>query len=533
MSLRFSLPDTRSLPRDFSAALVVFLVALPLCLGIALASGAPLFAGIVAGVIGGLGLAWFSGSELSVSGPAAGLAVVVLSSINQLGSFEVFLSAVVLAGVLQMGISLLRAGTLGNYIPTSVIKGMLAAIGITIILKQIPHAVGFDRGFTDEEQAFAGRQWMDIFIDPVNAFSVLHPGAITVSVVSLIIILAWDSEPVKRMRWTGYTPAALIAVIIAALLNEVFQLAMPAFRLSAERGHLVELPVAADIASFFGYVTTPDFSAMWSPAVWSVALTIAAIASIETLLSIEAVDKMDPMKRISDANRELFAQGIGNALSGLFGGLPVTSVIVRSSANVFAGGRTRWSAILHSMLLLLAVLFIPTLLNRIPLAVLASVLLAVGYKLSSVKLIRAMLREGISQFVPFIVTTVMVVATDILLGVAIGILASIFFVMRANDHAAFTVVNDGKNHLIRFNKDVSFINKSRLKDILRSIPDDAFLIVDGAKALCIDHDVYEMIAEFEQAASFRNIHIEYHNYHGKERPWRKRRSHGIVSTTAT
>lgn len=532
MSLKFSIPDLRSISSDLSASLVVFLVALPLCLGIALASGAPLFAGVIAGVVGGLVLTWFSGSELSVSGPAAGLAVVVLSSIQQLGSFEVFLMAVVLAGLLQMAISYLRAGSLGNYIPNSVIKGMLAAIGITIILKQIPHAIGFDRGFTDEEQAFAGWQWVDIFTDPLSAFSVLHPGATLISIVALAIILAWDLPAMKRLRWTGYVPAALVAVVIAAVMNEVFTAMLPSFSLSMERGHLVELPVASDLASFLGQFTFPDFSAVTSSAVWTIAFTIAAIASVETLLSIEAVDKMDPMKRISDANRELFAQGIGNVASGVLGGLPVTSVIVRSSANVFAGGRTRWAAILHSVFLLLTVILIPTLLNRIPLAVLASVLLAVGYKLSSVKLIRAMWREGISQFVPFIITTVVVVATDILFGVAVGLLVSVFFVMRTNHHAVFTIVSDNNNYLIRFNKDVTFINKSGLKDMLRSIPDNTFVIFDGAKALCIDHDIYETIAEFEQSATYKNIRIEYHNYFGKERPWRSRRTHGIVSASA-
>ena len=533
MAIKFSIPDVRSLSQDISASVVVFLVALPLCLGIALASGAPLFSGIIAGVVGGLVVSWFSGSELSVSGPAAGLAVVVLSSIQELGSFQAFLLAVFLAGLMQIGISFARAGSLGNYIPNSVIKGMLAAIGITIILKQLPHAIGFDRGFTDEEQAFAGWQWADIFMDPVNALSVLHPGATLISVISLGIILAWDMPAIKRMRWTGYVPSALIAVILATILNDIFTAMLPSFSLSMERGHLVELPVATDVASFLQQFTMPSFDAITSSAVWTVAMTIAAIATVETLLSIEAVDKMDPQKRISDANRELFAQGIGNSVSGLLGGLPVTSVIVRSSANVFAGGRTRWSTILHSVFLLLTVILIPSLLNRIPLAVLASVLLAVGYKLSSVKLIKAMWREGISQFVPFIITTIMVVATDILLGVGIGLLVSVFFVMRSNHHAVFTVVNDGTNFLLRFNKDVSFINKSSLKDILRSIPNDVLVIFDGAKALYIDHDIYETIAEFEQSAEFRNIRIEYHNYFDKERPWRKRRSHGIISASAS
>lgn len=531
MSFRFSIPDLRSLPRDASAGLVVFLVALPLCLGIALASGAPLFSGIIAGMVGGLVISWFSGSELSVSGPAAGLAVIVFGSIQSLGSFDVFLAAVVLAGLIQMIISFMRAGSLGNYIPNSVIKGMLAAIGITIILKQIPHALGYDHGFTDDEIAFAGAQWVEIFIQPLLALQALHLGAIIITAISLAILILWETKAIKKMRWTGYVPAALVCVIIATVLNDTFAVVAPSLSLSAERAHLVQLPVASDIASFFGQFTLPAFGAMLQPAVWTTALTIAAIASVETLLSIEAIDKMDPEKRISDTNRELFAQGIGNAVSGLIGGLPITSVIVRSSANVFAGGRTRMSAIIHAMLLLLCVIAIPTLLNRIPLAVLASVLLAVGYKLSSVKLIRAMWREGIPQFLPFIITTVVIVATDILTGVGVGLLVSVFFVMRSNHHAVFTVVNDGASYLIRFNKDVSFINKSALKDVLRNIPDHAVVIVDGGKALYIDYDIYETIGEFEQSAAFKHITVEYHNYFGKERPWRKRRTHGIVQAT--
>lgn len=531
MSFRFSIPDLRSLPRDASAGLVVFLVALPLCLGIALASGAPLFSGVIAGIVGGLVISWFSGSELSVSGPAAGLAVIVLGSIQKLGSYEVFLAAVVLAGLVQMGISLLRAGSLGNYIPNSVIKGMLAAIGITIILKQIPHALGYDHGFTDDEIAFAGAQWVEIFLEPIRAMTALHPGAILITLISLAILMLWETKAVKRMSWTGYVPAALVCVIIATILNEVFVVSAPLLSLSAERNHLVQLPVASDVASFFGQFTMPSFGAMVQPAVWTTALTIAAVASVETLLSIEAVDKMDPEKRISDTNRELFAQGIGNTVSGLIGGLPITSVIVRSSANVFAGGRTRMSAIVHAVMLLLCVILIPTLLNRIPLAVLASVLLAVGYKLSSFKLIRAMWREGIAQFLPFIVTTVTIVATDILAGVGVGLLVSVFFVMRSNYHAVFTMVSDGNRHLIRFNKDVSFINKSRLKDVLREIPEHASVIVDGGKALYIDHDIYETIAEFEQSAAFKHIDIEYHNFFGKERQWRTRKPHGIVQAS--
>lgn len=503
---------------DIPAGVVLFLVALPLCLGIALASGAPLFAGIIAGVVGGIVVSLFSGSQLSVSGPAAGLASIIFASIAALGDYRLFLVAVVLAGLMQVVIGLMRAGTLGEYIPHSVIKGMLAAIGITIILKQLPHAIGFDASnFTDDEMAFAGWQWTHIFTDPIDALDVVHPGAVIVAAVSLAILLLWEHKSLKQQRWTKLVPAALVAVVVSISLNELFANVAPSLYLSAERDHLVRLPVPETLTAFFSQFAFPAFAGIGNTAVWTTALTIAAVASVESVLSVEAIDKMDPEKRISDVNRELVAQGLGNTVSGLLGGLPVTSVIVRSSANVYAGGRTRLASMVHGTLLLLSVLLIPTMLNKLPYACLAAVLLVVGYKLSSRKLIRSVYNEGLTQFLPFIITTLVVVATDILAGVGVGILMSIYFVMKSNRHAAITVVHEGDNWLLRFNKDCSFINKASLKASLRRVPNGAHLIVDGTKALYVDHDIYETLHDFEQMAVHKMITVQYHNLHGKER----------------
>lgn len=519
--ISFSIPSLSHAGKDVPAGVVVFLVALPLCLGIALASGAPLFAGVIGGIVGGIVVTLFSGSELSVSGPAAGLASIVASAILSLGSFPIFLTAIVLAGLLQIGIAVARAGSLGNFIPHSVIKGMLAAIGLTIILKQIPHAVGYDRqGFTDDEVAFAGSEWINIFLDPLRAmqYDVLQPGAVIITVVCLAIMLLWEHPAVKRFRFIGIVPGALVSVIVGTLINVLYSIAYPALQLTVEAGHLVSLPEFSSIADIGNQLVFPDLSAAGRMDVWVIALTIAAIASIESVLSVEAVDKMDPQKRISNVNRELYAQGIGNTLSGLIGGIPVTSVIVRSSANVYAGGITRLSSLVHGVLLLLAVVLIPMLLNQIPLACLAAVLLIVGYKLSSIQLMRSMWSEGIPQFFPFIVTFVAIVATDILLGVGIGLLVSVFFVVRSYHRRSITLVHDESNWLLRFNKDMTFIQKVMLKNCLVEVPDGAHLIVDGTKALYIDHDIYETITDYSELAKHRNITITYHNYfdkHGK------------------
>lgn len=491
-------------------------MALPLCLGIALASGAPLFAGVIAGIVAGLVVSLLSGSELSVSGPAAGLAVIVAGAIDRLGSFEVFTVAVVLSGLLQIVLGWLRAGLIGDYVPNSVIRGMLAAIGIVIVLKQIPHALGDDRDFIGDE-AFLQTQTdqLNTFTEMIASFGAPSPGAVLISAISLSILIAWETRWLKRLAWTPLVPAPLLVVIVAILVNELLGTLRPAWQL-ASSVHLVSLPVTSSPREFLGLFSRPDFAAVLRPDVWIVAGTLAIVGSIETLLCIEATDQLDPEKRISSTNRELRAQGVGNAVSGLLGGLPITSVIVRSSANVYAGARTRLSAFVHGAVLLVAAAFFASQLNRIPLAALASILLVVGYKLASHKVVMEMWRKGATQFIPFVGTLVAIVLSDLLVGIGIGMLVGAFFVIRTNHRSAFTLVDDGQTWLLRFNKDISFVNKSELKSRLRSIPEGAHLIVDGTKALYVDVDIYETIKEFEIAGSYRSIFIEYRNVFDKQ-----------------
>jgi MFS superfamily sulfate permease-like transporter len=421
---------------------------------------------------------------------------------------------VVLSGLMQVALGFLRAGVIGDYIPNSVIKGMLAAIGVVIVLKQIPHALGDDKDFIGDE-TFRQQDQLNTFTE--MAASIVSPsaGAVAISCVALAILILWERPFIKAMKWTGVLPAPLLAVVVGTLMNEAFGFLLPEWKLTA-REHLVTLPVATSPAEFFGQFSAPNFAALASPAVWGAAITIALVGSIETLLCIEATDKLDPEKRISDTNRELRAQGYGNAVSGLLGGLPITSVIVRSSANVYAGARTRLAAFVHGVIMLLAVAFLAKWLNRVPLAVLASVLLVVGYKLSSRKIIMEMWKKGWEQFIPFAVTLVAIVLTDLLKGIGIGLLAGFFYVIRSNHHAALTVVNEGSNWLMRFNKDMSFVNKAELKRRLRRVPDNTRLIVDATKALYVDGDIYETLREFESGAAYRGITIEYHNFFSKQ-----------------
>jgi len=495
---------------------VVFLVALPLCLGIALASGAPLFAGVIAGVVAGLVVSLLSGSELSVSGPAAGLAVIVASSIQELGGFEIFTVAVVLSGVIQLVLGAVRAGVIGDYVPHSVIKGMLAAIGIVIILKQIPHALGDDRDFVGDES------FLQTQTDQLNTFTEMFasivapsPGPVLISILSLALLLLWERPFVKKRAFAALVPAPLLVVVLGVLVNDLLAVVAPAWQIT-HPSHLVTLPVASTPGEFFGMFSLPEFEAALRLDVWIVAATVAVIGSIETLLCIEATDQLDPERRISDTNRELRAQGVGNLLSGLLGGLPITSVIVRSSANVYAGARTRLSAFVHGLVMLAAVAFLAPQLNRIPLAALATILLVVGYKLASHRVVMDMWSKGATQFAPFAVTVVAIVFTDLLTGIAIGFLTGVFFVIRTNHRTAITVVDDGETWLMRFNKDISFVNKAELKRRLRKMPDRSRLIVDGTKALYVDGDIYETLREFETAASYRGITIEYHNVFDKQ-----------------
>lgn len=513
-SKHITFPSLNSADRDIPAGVVVFLVALPLCLGIALASGAPLFAGVISGVVGGLVVSLLSGSELSVSGPAAGLAVIVAGAIASLGSFEVFTVAVFISGFLQFAFGILRAGMIGDYIPNGVIKGMLAAIGIVIFLKQIPHALGYDTDFLGDE-AFSQPDQLNTFSAIVEA--VTHPsmGAILITVVSLCLLLLWERRFMKDMSWTKVLPGPLVVVIAGTCINEALGLAMPEWKLRSTE-HLVTLPVTSSPAEFFAMFSLPDFRNLLNVDVWTVAVTIALIGSIETLLCIEATDKLDPEKRISDTNRELRAQGVGNAIAGLLGGLPITSVIVRSSANVYAGARTRLSSFMHGVIMIVAVALLASTLNLIPLAALASILLVVGYKLASREIFMEMWSKGASEFIPFLITIIAIVFTDLLTGIGIGLLAGVFFVIRSNHRAAIIMVRDEDNFLLRFSNDMSFVNKSTLKRTLRRVPDNAFVIVDGTKALTIDGDIYETIKEFGTAASFRGIEIQYYNFFDKQ-----------------
>lgn len=511
-----------NLKYDLPAGLVVFLVAVPLCLGIALASGAPLFAGLIAGLVGGIVIGLLSGSDISVSGPAAGLAVIVATAIQSLGSFRVFLLAVAISGVIQIIIGFLRAGVFGHYVPNSVIKGMLAAIGVVIILKQIPHALGRDADYEGDFDFFltlAGTS--NTLFDIVRAIYSASPTAVLISAISIVILAGWERPALQRHKFFRLAPAPLFVVIIGVLINEACRVWLTGYYLRAEDGHLVTMPVASGVGDFLGQFTLPDWSAWSNRQVWLTAATLAVVGSIETLLSIEASDKLDPYRRISDTNRELKAQGIGNLLSGLIGGLPVTSVIVRSSANVYAGARTRMSAIVHGLLLLISVVAIPRLLNLIPLACLAAILLLVGYKLTKIGLYQKMYRAGFDQFLPFIITVVAIVFTDLLTGITIGLVVGFFFVIRTNHHSSITLVSQDNYYMVRFNKDVSFINKNELKEKLMQIPANAIVIVDGTRATYIDSDIYDVIVDFEQNAKYRNIEVELKHFYSKSQNYRR------------
>lgn len=493
---------------DIQAGVVVFLVALPLCLGIALASGAPLFAGIISGVIGGIVVGLLSKSQLSVSGPAAGLTAIILAAIGTLGSYQTFLVAVVLAGAIQILLGLVKAGTISNYFPSNVIEGMLTAIGVIIILKQLPHAIGYD---VDNEGDFffieknTGHNTLSALIDAINF---AHLGAVVITLVSLAILIAFNR--VAFLKKLKALPGALVVVVVGVLINEFFKASGSNLAIGQE--HLVSLPVPKSFNDFVGQFSLPNFAEITRPDVWIVALTIAVVASIETLLCIEASDKLDPLKRYTDTNRELLAQGTGNILSGLLGGLPMTSVIVRTSANINSGGRTKTAAIAHGILLLLAVLSIPMILNKIPLACLAAVLLMIGYKLASPAVFKHMWKSGKYQFIPFIITVVAVVFTDLLEGVAIGLVVSVFFILRANLKLAYFFKKEeyhqGEIITIKLAQEVSFLNKAAIKQTLNHLPAQSKVVIDATDTFYIDHDVVQLIKDFLNIGSKdKNIQV--------------------------
>ena len=485
-----------NLKSDFASGLVVFLVALPLCLGIAMASGAPVFSGIISGVIGGIVVGYLSQSHISVSGPAAGLTAIVLTAITDLGAFDIFLTAVFIAGLFQLALGFIKAGTISNYFPTNVIEGMLAGIGVIIIMKQLPHAIGFDNDF-EGDQSFMQADGSNTFSTLFQVLDYVQLGSIVVSVVSLIILIAWDK--LSFLKNLKLVPGALVAVITGIFLNEIFINSGSSLAIAKE--HLVSLPVPSSFEEFKQIIVVPNFTGFLNPKVWIVGLTIAIVASIETLLCIEAADRMDVQKRYTDTNVELKAQGIGNIVSSILGGLPMTSVVVRTSANNNAGAKSKMSAIIHGVLLLISVLTIPFILNKIPLATLAAVLLLVGYKLAKPATFKHFWHKGKYQFIPFIATLTAVVFTDLLKGVALGMIISVIFILRGNLKRAYIFRKeeyaDGDVIHIDLAQEVSFLNKAAIKETLNSIPEHSKVIIDAKDTIYIAHDILDLIHEFK------------------------------------
>ncbi|HWJ25587.1 MAG TPA: SulP family inorganic anion transporter [Flavisolibacter sp.] len=498
----FSLKNLRT---DIPSSIVVFLVALPLCLGVALASNAPLFSGIIAGMIGGMVIGSLSGSQLSVSGPAAGLTAIVSAAVLKLPSFEVFLLSVMICGLLQIVLGFIKAGVIGDYIPNSVIKGMLAAIGLILILKQFPHLIGYDKD-VEGDQAFIQIDNENTFSGIINALNHITPVAVLIGVLSLVFQIFWEKLVAKKKGVLKMIPAPLIVVLIGVGINELFKL--NGSRFSIDPQHMVNLPIAGSASEFFSFFTFPDFSHLLESQVWITGLTLALVASLETLLSIEAIDNLDTFKRVTNKERELKVQGVGNFISGMIGGLPITSVIVRSSANHNAGARSKMSTIMHGMLLLLCVAMIPSILNLIPKSALAAILIYTGYKLAKPTLFKFYYQKGWDQFMPFVITITAILLTDLLIGVIIGIVVGLFFVLRSNFRTAVFIVHDKNKYLFRLRKDVSFMNKPVIKNKLEEVPEDSFVLIDASRADFIDKDIVEVIEDFMIHAPLKNIKVE-------------------------
>ncbi|PZX56890.1 MFS superfamily sulfate permease-like transporter [Algoriphagus ratkowskyi] len=494
----------KNLKYDLNASLVVFLVALPLCLGIAIASGAPPMSGLIAGIVGGIVVGALSGSHVSVSGPAAGLTVIVLDSINSMGTFPLFLATIVIAGLIQLALGLAKAGVIGYYFPHSVIKGMLTAIGLILILKQIPHAFGYDVDLMGD-QAFIQADNHNTFSAIWYAIKYHSIGAIPIVLVAMAILILFENPKIKSHKLLGIVPGALWAVISGIVINSLYGIWKPEWQLGGD--HLVNIPVLENLGQIGNLMTFPDFSMIGEGTFWIVAATIAIIGSLETLLSIDASDKLDPYKRTSPPSKELVAQGIGNTLSGLIGGLPVTAVIVRSSANVASGAKTKMSAIFHGVLLMILVLAIPNVLNLIPLSCLAAVLFIVGYKLAKPSIFISIYKNGWDQFIPFIVTVVAILFTDLLVGIGIGMVFGLFFVIKTNFVHAVTLTELNGNYLVQLHKDVSFLNKALLMKNLEKIPAESKVIINAQKAQFIDHDIQEVLNDFIASSPDKKIKV--------------------------
>lgn len=507
---------------DLPASIVVFFVALPLCLGIALASGAPLFAGVIAGIVGGIVVGFASGSPLGVSGPAAGLAVVVFSAIGTLGSYEAFLVAVVIAGVIQLALGFFKAGFIAYFFPSSVIKGMLTGIGLLIILKQIPHALGYDFEFEGSE-SFFNIDGSNTVTEIMSAWQIFTPGAVLISTVSLSLLIIWDKVLTKKHRFFQLLQGPIVVVFLGMLFTYLFQHHILNFSLNPNQ--IVSLPVANGLGDFFSQFTMPDFSQLNNPNVFKVAVVMAIVASLETLLCVEATDKLDPYKRVTPTNRELKAQGLGNVVSGLIGGLPITQVVVRSSANITFGGKTKLSAVLHGVFLLISAFTIAEFLNLIPLASLAAILIMVGYKLATPSLFIKMYKLGWEQFIPFSLTVLVMLFSDLLTGIAAGLVAGLLFTLHhsyRNSHylsQEHTIIqnNEGQRAVrtLVLAEEVSFFNKASIIQVLEDIPKDSKVIIDCSRSKSIAYDVVEYIQDYSVSAKLKNIVVETVNFNPK------------------
>ena len=501
-----------NLKYDIPAGIAVFLIAIPLLLGIALASGAPLFSGLIAGIISGIIVAPLSGSSLGISGPTAGLAVIVLTAIEKLG-FNGFLMALVVAGVIQIVMGLTKAGVIAYYFPSSVVNGMLSGIGFIIVLKQIPHAIGYDRDYEGDTSFFQTDNYSS-FSELVNMLEFSSATAIMIALISLAILILWEQPFMKKYRFFQLFQGVLIAILAGVLINQGLQNFYPESALSGN--HLVMLPVMKNTGDLLSQLHYPDFSQFDNPAIYITALTLAVVASLKTLLSVEAVDKMDPCKRVTSTNRELIAQGIGNACSGLLGGLPLAQVIVRSSINIQSGAKTKASAVICGLLLVFAVIVIPTVLNKIPLASLASVLLVVGYKLMRPEVFKSMYKAGMYHFIPFCVTILGMVFTDMLIGLAIGLITALFSILLENYKSAFYFNEShiGNKTILRLSEHVSFLNKANIQQIFEQLPDHSEVVIDATRSKYIDYDVFEIIENFKIEAVRKNIKLTTVNLRG-------------------
>ena len=498
----------KNLKSDIPASIVVFFVAIPLCLGIALASGAPLFSGLIAGIIGGVVVGALSGSPTGVSGPAAGLAAIVLTAIGTLGSFENFLLTVVLGGAIQLIFGILKAGVIGYYFPSSVIKGMLTGIGIIIILKQIPHFFGYNSAL-EGNFAFFHLDGENTFSEIINSLNFISPGATLIALIAMFILLLWSNVLTKKGKIFQLIQGPLVAVAVGIVYFLITQ-GNATWGISSDL--LVRVPVPKDASSFFDQFSFPNYGAISNPQVWITAFTIALVASLETLLCVEATDKIDPYKRVTPTNRELLAQGVGNILSGMIGGLPVTQVIVRSSANIQSGGKTKMSAIIHGVLLLISVILIPTLLNKIPLSILAAILFIVGYKLAKPSLFVSMYKLGWKQFLPFAVTVTGIIFTDLLIGIALGLMVGIVVILiKSFQNSHFLHIEDKSNgvHKIKMTlaEEVTFFNKGAILKELDSLPLESYLELDVRKTRYLDNDIIEILEDFSEKARNRKINI--------------------------